>query len=246
MLEFFDCNCCYGYFPRPVFRAAKTSLELLQEMGFCGISRALVYNTEMYFHSPLEGNPILLEDIKEYPQLMPTRVILPVQTGEQPENSVFFKELKENNIKILLSFPNESHYFLDRETFGTLFEEMSIKKIPIMIKATLDQIKHVLRDFPELIVIAISQGPHPLDRYFRPLLESYHNFYLDISTYLSESGIESLCQKYGPSRFLFGTGYPANYMGSAVLRLTQADIPQDYKEAIASRNLDRILTEVSL
>ena len=45
---------------------------------------------------------------------------------------------------------------------------------------------------------------------------------------------------------IFGTGYPGNYMGSAVLRLSQADIPIEYKRAIASKNLDKILAEVNL
>ena len=123
---------------------------------------------------------------------------------------------------------------------------LSEKKIPVLIKATLNQIRDILRDFPDLTVIAISQGPHPLDRYFRPLIENYKNFYFDISSYLCDSGIESICSRYGPSRLIFGTGYPANYMGSAMLRLQQADIPKHYKEAIANKNLDRLLGEVVL
>lgn len=246
MMEFFDCNCFFGYFPRPIFRAARTPAELVEEMEFCGIKRAIVYNTEMLFQSPLDGNKTLLEEIRDFPQLVPTRAILPVQTEEQPENEVFLRELKEQNIKILLAFPNENHYFLDRETFGNFFAMLSEKKIPILIKATLNQIRDILRDFPDLILIAISQGPHPLDRYFRPLIENYKNFYFDISSYLCESGIESICKKYGPSRLIFGTGYPANYMGSSVLRLAQAEIPNNYKEAIAYKNLDKLLSEVTL
>ncbi|MCL4416007.1 MAG: amidohydrolase [Actinobacteria bacterium] len=246
MLDFFDCNCKYGYFSIPVFKAAKTPAELIEEMEYCGIKRAIVSSTEMIFHSPLEGNPALLDEIKHYPQLIPTRVILPTQTGEQTENLIFFKELKKQSIKILMALPNENHYFLDKETFGNLFNELSERKIPLLIKAPLVQIRDILREYPELIIIAISQGPHPLDRYLRPLIENYSNFFFDISTYLSEYGIEDLCGKYGPQRLLFGTGYPANYMGSAVLRLTQAGISQEYKEAIASKNLDRILSKVLL
>ena len=246
MIKLFDCNCHFGYFPRPLFKAAKTAFELVDEMEFCGISKAVVYHTEMLFSSPIEGNLTLMEEIKDFPRLIPTRVILPQQTGEQSKNKIFFEELRRDNIKILLSFPNENHYFLDRETFGSLFIDLTEKKIPLMVKAPLGQIRDILRDFPELRIIAISQGPHPLDRYFRPLIENYPNFYFDISTYLCEFGIEDLCKKYGPSRLIFGTGYPANYMGSAVLRLIQADIPQNYKESIALKNLDRLISEVLL
>ena len=246
MLEFFDCNCCYGYFTRSIFKAAKNPQELIEEMEFCGIKRALVYHSEMFFHSPLDGNITLVNEIKDYPQLIPTRAILPPQTEEQAINDIFLEELKKQGIKSLISFPNENHYFLDRETFGSLFNELIIRKIPLFICATLGQIRDILRDYPELIIIAISQGPHILDRYFRPLIENYPNFYFDISSYLAENGIESFCSKYGPDRLIFGTGYPANYMGSAMFRLAQADIPDAYKEAIASKNLDRILSEVKV
>ena len=242
MIEFFDCNCSFGFWPTPMFRITRTAKELVEEMNFCGISKALVYNAEMRFHSPLDGNNSLLEEIKDFPNLLPTRAILPPQTDEQPGVFQLLEEVKNQGIKALFVFPNEHQFFLDDETFGELFEEISENRMPLFVRDNLINIRNMLRSHPKLTVVAISQGPHILDRYFRPLIERYPNFYIDISSYLADNGIESFCEKYGPHRLIFGTGYPGNYMGSAMLRVAQADIPIEYREAIASKNLNRILS----
>ena len=246
MIDFFDCNCSFGKWLGPVFKVSNTAKELVEEMDFCGIKRALVHHTEMRFHAPFDGNKTLFKEISDFPNLIPTRAILPYQTGEQPEDSKLLKEMKSQGIKALIAFPSEHQFLLDKETFGELLTVLSERRIPLFIRDNLIQIRNVLRSFPKLTIIAISQGPHNLDRYFRPLIENYPNFYIDISSYVSENGIESFCEKYGPGRMIFGTGYPANYMGSAMLRLSQADIPVEYKKAIASENLEKILAEVIL
>jgi predicted TIM-barrel fold metal-dependent hydrolase len=230
MLEFFDCNCSYGLWPTPVFRSFSTPEELIKEMNFCGISKALVHNADMRFHSPIDGNKNLLKEIKNHKELFPTRAILPTQTDEMPGIEKLLEELRDQNIKALLSFSIEHQFLLDDETFGELFKAMSERHIPLFARDNLIQIRDLLRMHPELTIIALSQGPHILDRYFRPLIERYPNLYIDLSSYLADNGIESFCEKYGPDRLIFGTGFPGNYMGSAMFSIRKQSHQKIWKE----------------
>ena len=247
MYAFFDCHCSFGILPVKIFRFCRDAGELQEEMEFCGIGRALVHHAAMHsFGSPLEGNTLLLREIAECPELYPTRAILPPQTGEQPEAGRLLAEMKQHGIRVLWAFPGDHHYLLNRETFGSLFDVLSERRVPVFVLADLAQIAELLRACPELTVVAASPGPVPLDRYFRPLVECYGNFYIETSCYLVGDGIESFCERYGPERMLFGTGYPANTMGAAMLRLAHADIPEAAKKAIAAGNLERLLSEARL
>jgi hypothetical protein len=247
MHEFFDCHCSFGILPVRIFRFSRNAEELREEMEFCNIGRALVYHAAMHsFGSPLLGNEMLLEEIAGCSGLFPTRAILPPQTGEQPEAGALLSEMKQRGVRALWAFPGDHHYLLNRETFGSLFDVLSERRVPVFALADLVQIGELLRSYPDLTVIAASPGPVPLDRYIRPLIEHYRKFHIETSCYMVAEGIESFCERYGPERMLFGTGYPANTMGAAMLRLARADIGEAGKQAIAAGNLERLLSEALL
>ncbi len=111
------------------------------------------------------------------------------------------------------------------------------------MKQDLVHIGQVLTDFPRLVLVAMNQGPHSLERYLRPLVEAYPHLYVDTSYYMVDGLIEEFCARYGPQRLLFGSAFPDNCSGTALLRLAQADISDADREAIASQNLERILQE---
>ena len=83
-MDLFDCTSALGQYRTRVFRFARTAAELLEEMDFCGIDRALVYHTAQRFDLPANGNAILVNEIEGHPRLVPTWAVLPSQTGEQP------------------------------------------------------------------------------------------------------------------------------------------------------------------
>jgi uncharacterized protein len=245
-MEFFDCNCSFGTAAIPMFRYAATAQALEEEMAYCGISRALVYHSAMRFGSPIQANPWLLEETAGRPALARTWAILPPQTGELPAPAELLRAMADNNVRALWAFPNEHRYSLDALTFGELFEVLQERRIPLFAKLDILRIGQVLRDFPNLVVVAVNQGPHSLERYLRPRLDRYPHLYVDTSYYISDGLIEEFCARYGSGRLLFGTAYPDNCVGGALLRVAQADIPQADREAIACRNLERVLAEVQL
>lgn len=243
-MKLFDCNCSYGIPGTEVFKIAYNAKQLLEVMDFCGIDRALVKHASMRFDSPIIGNKRVLEEINnENNRLLPTWAILPSQTEEQKEPKSFINLMKKNNIKALWAFPNEHNYLLDSNTFGNLFDILTQCKIPIFVKDNLVNIKQLLSSFPNLIIVATNQGLHNIDRFLRPLIEKFPNFYIETSCYIGGGVLESFCRRYGASRLLFGTAFPENCKGGSVLQLLRADISDYQKEAIAHKNIERLLKE---
>jgi uncharacterized protein len=245
-MKFFDCNCSLGNHSRPTFRYAKNSGELLQELDFCGIEKALVFHSGMRFGSPLDWNEELATQIAGQPRLFPSWAILPTQTGEFPDPELLCEKMKKMNVRALRAFPQEHHYSLDALTLGDVLSVMREKKIPLFVKDNLLSIKVLLKDFPGLRVIAMNQGPHSFERYLRPLLDRYNELFIETSYYIIAGSIEEFCNRYGPERMLFGTAFPDNCSGGSILQLLHSDIGDQAKESIAHQNLQRLLDEVRI
>ena len=256
-MEIFDCNVCLGlpYTPSVPTEAYTEKAEaLLDRMDFCGIDRALVRHISMEEESPLVGNQLVIQETVSFSALQPSWAILPPQTGELDTPEEFVARMKANGVRALWAFPSKHHYLLNGTTFGELFEIMIQRRIPLFVSTKecsngvegFAMIEALLRDFPKLIVIATDHGCWGQDRLFRPLIERYENFYIDTSRYELAGGIRDFCDRYGPYRMLFGTGFPEIPMGGALLTLTHAEISDQAKEAIFGGNLRRLLQEVRL
>jgi len=215
-------------------------------MSWCGIGRALVRHASQRYESPVLWNERAIADIKGHSGLFPCWAILPPQTGEQLPTAEFLESARSLGVKALWAFPQEHRYCLDSLTLGDLLEELSARRIPLFVKDNAINIYNVMREFPNLTAIAVNQGPHSLERYLRPMLDRYPNLHLDTAYYIVDGLIEEFCDRYGPERLLFGSGFPDNCSGGALLRLLHADITDDARAAVAGGNLQRLLDEADL
>jgi hypothetical protein len=245
-LKFFDCNCAFGPYRTRVFRFARTADELIAELDFGNIAQALVYHTDMRFDHPSVGNERVVRETQGQPRLLPTWALLPSQTGEQPALGSLLSDMRGHGIRALRLFPDEHRYFLDEITWGDQMAVFVERRIPLFIRASLDRIAGLLRSFPELVVVTGSQGANPLDRYAWPLIERYPHLYFETSGYLVDGGIEEFCRRYSAARLIFGTGFPDNANGAAMLMLARAEISDADRRAIAGDNLHRLLEEARL
>jgi hypothetical protein len=245
-LKFFDCNCAFGPYRTRVFRFARTAGELIGEMDFSNIEQALVYHTAMRFDHPAVGNELVVRETRDFPRLLPTWALLPSQTGEQPALGALLGEMRRLGVRALRLFPDEHRYFLDEITWGDQMAVFTERRIPLFIRASLDKIAGLLSSFPELVVVTGSQGANPLDRYAWPLVERFPSLIFETSGYLVDGGIEEFCKRYSARRLIFGSGFPDNAGGAAMLALARAEIPDDERQAIAWGNLTRLLVEARL
>ena len=244
-MNFFDCHASYG--PTKTLLELPVPKALVAQMERVGISRALVYHGAAVDGYPLEANERLIAELESYPQLVPARVLLPPQTGEWDLES-FPSKMKKCKVRALWAFPKEHNYLLNKVAMGPVLEEMVARTIPLFVKAegNWELIYSLLADFPQLTLVAAGHGPWGRDRYFRPLLERYPNFYIDTANYELDWGLAFLCSKYGHERILFGTNTPHRAAGGPLLTLLHAPISDAAKRAIAAGNLERLLGEVKL
>jgi len=253
-VKLFDCNACYGSFSVPLLRRAETPQDVLAEMQHCGIDRALVHHAAQVDESPEVGNPLISQQTAPHPELVASWAILPFDTGELGDLHTFLDAMRENDVRALWAFPSRHRYSLNATTFGDLFDEMVTRRIPLFLprqeqsggRAGWDLADEVLRDFPRLRMVVVGHGSWGEDRYFRPLMRRYEGFHVDTSRYELDGGIAAACRDCGHERLLFGTAYPNTGMGGAMLTVLHADIPDEWRAAVAGGNLERLLGEVNL
>ncbi len=245
-MKLFDAYCSFGELTLKPPSYSRTPQELIAVMDGCGIQEAVVLHSAMRYASPVEGNWHMTQETAGLARLHPSWAVLPHHTGEQSTVEKFVDAMSSSGVKVLYAFPDEHGYLLNEVVFGALLEEMVRRKIPLFLKPKWSLVYSLLKEFPQLTLVAVGHGPHGDDRYFRPLLERYENFYIDTSCYLQEGGIEEVCSTYGARRLLFSTGYPNNCIGGPILRLLAAGISAEEKERIAHLNLEGLLEQVKI
>lgn len=253
--SYFDCHASFGYPAAEVYRPCGTVEELVGELDWVGVDQALVHHVLMREQSPAIGNPVLAEAIAGRERLVGTWAILPPQTGELGDAASFFASMGAANVRALWAFPEEHRYLLGRATFGALLDQVSERRIPLFLPRnaggprppdTWNLVYRLLTEYPELTLVVAGHGPWGEDRYFRPLLEAYRRFYLDISRYELDGGLRELVARYGPERLLYGSSFPHSGMGGPRMMVARAEIDEGARRAIAGDNLRRLLAEVQL
>lgn len=246
-LKFFDASAKIGAPQNGLPAYAATTGELLAEMDYHGVERALVCHINAGGCGAEYANRALAEFLAADTALRLTGVwtILPACTRELPQGEALFQQMKTQRIGALNIMPVEHGWILSRLSIGKQIEEAVERRIPFIFHAPLwESIYTFMSLFPNARVICSSGGLWGTDRYFRPLLENYENFFLELSTYWVPEGIADLAREYGAHRLLYGSGYPSYGHGSMMLALRQADLPAEDKVGIAGKNLERLLEEV--
>ena len=261
-MKLFDSNACFGmdmvnhecvnhenFIVMEKVDIAKTAEELVREMDYVGIERAVVWHRAQYDHDATAGNKKLIEGIKGYEdRLLPSWVILPDITDTEYAPNIFFDEMRKNGVKTLRAYPEQDRFILCDVTMGEQLNLISELKIPLYLSPMFgfEMIYNVLREFPNLTVIMSNIGWWPSARFIWPLLRRYPNFYFETGDFSQLRGIEEVCGKFGSERILYGSNFPTNAMSGSIYTLMQAKISDSDRENIAHRNMERLLCEVKL
>jgi len=244
--EIFDCNCVVG---RRSMRSPEefyTVEDLIEEMAYLGISRALVYHSLAEEYSPLIGNSQLLKEIKGKKQLEGCWVGLVSQTEEVPDPKQMIEEALDQGIKAFKIFPKKHRFLLEEWNCGEFFSTSNEHKILLFLD--LDQTKpkeiyNICSRYPNLPLV-LTNINYYIDRFLYPLLEMFDQLHIEISHYYVFRGIETICKKFGAQHLLFGTRLPIFEGGSAKTMVSFAQISSEEKQLIFGGNLNRLLEEV--
>jgi predicted TIM-barrel fold metal-dependent hydrolase len=248
-MNFFDCNAFIGLpVRRGLYPPAPAAQDILAEMDFCGVERALVWHIAQFDASPQTGNALLTAAIQPHPRLLGGWSILPNQAHEFPPFETFLEAMRQARVVALRVFPNDHHFLLNAVAMGSWLEPMVAHRVPLFLSvergANWPIVYNLLAEFPDLVCVICDHGCWGEDRRFRPLIECYPHVYVDTSQYLLDGGIEAFAADYGPGRMLFGSGFPVSYLGGMMLALRHARIDEEAKAAIAGKNLEQMLAEV--
>ncbi len=261
-MKLFDCNASFGidmvnhecvnhenFIVLEKVEIAKTAEELIAEMDYSGIERALVWHRAQYEQDATVGNQKLIEGIRGYEdRLIPSWTILPDITDRQYAPEIFFEAMKANGVKALRAFPEQDRYFLCEVTMGEQLSLLSELKIPLFLSPMngFEPIYKVMEEFPELTVVLCNIGWWPSARLIWPLLRRYPNFYFETGDFSQLHGFEEVCERFGSERMLYGSNFPTNAQAGSIYTLMTAKISEAERENIAYKNLERLLSEVRL
>lgn len=259
-IEFFDCNAMIGRRIQRNPPEFKTAEDLVREMDHLGIERALVYHSQAKEYSPAIGNEQLLRETAAHPRLHPCWVVMPGHTGEMDRPQRLVPDMIGRSVRAVRMYPSPPtpppeftlqlhRYALIETVCGELLEALEAHAVPLFLEAqtflafplvSWQSIEWILRTYPRLplVVGGLRQRDN---RTLYALLERFESLHLDLSIYAVHRGLEDLVQRFGPRRFVFGTGLPVFAGSGTVAQLMYAEIEDAHKQSIAGGNLERLL-----
>ncbi|MGQ9673804.1 MAG: amidohydrolase family protein [Candidatus Aminicenantales bacterium] len=247
-LYFFDCNCSIGRTGYPHLLDFPDPNGLRREMETAGVEEALVYHLLARDAHPPLGNKLLLDEIKDHPNLHPVWVLLPHHTGEMSPPKELLAEMKEKGVQAARLYPGRMNHSFTLADWcaGSLLGALAEARLPLLLDIEIvswEEVFSLLQEYPQLPII-LSNCSYRHNRFLYPLWERFDHLYIEMSRFMGGGGVEDVVRRFGSGRILFGTNMP-HYTGTAaVARLTYADIPWRDKQSIAAENLQRILAEV--
>ena len=234
---------------REKVKQAPNAEALLAELDYCGIDGAVVSHNTMADVDPDYGNRAIMAEVAKAPdRLIPTWTILPPITEKQYHPAQLFPAMKTGGVQLLRAYPQRNRYFLNRVVMGELLEEIAAARIPLYLSPSegWEDVYQVLQEYPNLTVILCNYGLWSHSRYTFPLLRAYKRFYIETGDMQTAGEIREICDTFGSERLLFGSNFPSNGIGGPLAALLGSGIGSDHIENIASRNIERLLGEVSL
>lgn len=244
-ISYFDCSCNIGR--RGIVNPGsfyKTE-DLVGQMQKLDIKQALVYHALAREYNAVEGNDLLMTEIRQFPCLSPIWVVMPHHTGEFYESYKLSQLLKEKNIKAVRMFPgiNDHNYNIAEWNCGELLNMLEQNRIALLLgldQVSWNEIHDLCLAHPELKII-LTDVTYRIDRNLYPLLKRFKNLYIETFGYKVNFGIEEITRLFGAGRLIFGSGMPAYSGAAAIAMISYAQISNDDKMKIARKNLEDML-----
>ena len=234
-----DANVCVGNHhtgPSP----CQSPAQLLAEMDFHGVQRAVIYHAQGEQISPTDGNDYLEDWLDEDGRLIPQWMVAPVETS--------MKQIRELHSQGRVS----SVRLHDCQSAGLpflpwgydgLLSYLSEARIPLWIPLMDVEADHVvttLKAYPDLRTVLVgAHYTHAL--VVRGLLEASPHAVLELSRYEPIGEVEALVERFGAARFIYGSWYPRYAMGPILFYLHHTRISDQALAQVCAGNAERLL-----
>jgi len=244
-MKLIDCNCHFGKTAHIEPGSFYEKNILLSKMEKLNIKKALVYHTKARDYSPLEGNKLLLKEIKTNDNLLPVFIVIPNHTGEFMDITKIDK-----SVKAIKLFPSTKYHTFSLMDYSCkeIYEYCAATNLPIIMdidETNWDQVDNILSNHYYLKLIITNTG-YRADRYIYPLMKKHRNLYFDTSRYFGHQAIEQFVNKFGSTNILFGSGMPIVSGEGGVYFMEHLMLKEHDIENIAYNNINNIIRSVSL
>jgi len=241
----FDVNCALGRWPDggPTYEDAAQLTAALDRLG---IERALVRHRLGQHHDAAYANALLLEQAGGCERLIPCLTGLPPIAGELGPLDDWLAMCADARAGAVILYPASHGYPLTDWQLGLLPGALAARRVPLLLETSevqWDALHRLMERYAELRVVLLSSGYRVL-RPLYALLEAHPQLYLDLSTLSNFCGIETLVERFGAERFLFGTGQPRADGAGIVAALNYVALNETQKQAILAGNLAWLIEEV--
>lgn len=248
MITFIDANCMVGQ--RNVCREGSpvTPSDYMEIMNRCGIEKAIVYHCMTKENDILTGNNCVDKDLSGNELFIKQWGVMPNNTGEFIPEDTLLSEMKKHNVHTVRMFPAIQDYSLKPYASGKLIRTLAEANVPIFIEKSQlswEDVYALCTAYPESKFVLCDTGYRCL-RHLIPIMEACDNLFIETSTYLMHNGVRDFCHRFGAERMIFGTGMPDHSTTAATSLIRYADISTEEKMKIASGNILRLLSEVTL
>ena len=240
--KYFDANCMLGpWHTKLKFSSAK---ELVKQMNYYKIKKALVYHSLAVKHSVAKGNKELLKEISKYKNtLYPCFLLTPSCTLENGNVYGLAQELDKYKVKAARVYPSMQSFELKIWQMGDIYALLEAKKIPLFIplgETNYNDIYEICKNFPKLPIV-LSNTTYRTTRVMYQLLQDFDNFHIEISTFVMFNGINDVVKRFGSEKLLFGSYMPFLDPARAIAMVKHAKISTEAKQDIAHRNFERLI-----
>ncbi|MCM8785790.1 MAG: hypothetical protein NC827_06175 [Candidatus Omnitrophica bacterium] len=251
-MDFFDINAGIGIFSKPTLYTKPE--QLMKIMESYSIKKSIVYHSLSREISPIEGNEILLKEVKDYKNLIPSFVIFPENSGDIENFEEYIERSIKNGVKFFRIVYNTfriplSHYF-----YSGTFEIINKFKIPVIIDPTIpfkwevdsgdwQSIRLICEKYNELPIIFTEFRTRYHIRIVIDFLKNYKNFFYDIGSCWNYRVVEKLVEIRNGENLCIGTNLPFSDPGQSIGMVVASDISENTKRKIAFENIEKILNK---
>lgn len=238
-----DCNVLYGFWPR---RRVDASLEAVTRMAAAhDISRQVLCSTRGIFHDFVQANTETLDVCRADPRAAPAAAINPLRDFE---GLTEVDRMAAAGVRLFRFFPEYQGWDYRLRTFESLLQRIRDAGGVAMTGARLGQhleagaISELLRPLQETGTPCILTGV-----YYGNLAEcleagrAYTNLYVETHLLNGPDTLEVLAGELGPSRLVYGSGAPLQYIASSLLPLAHCVLSEPARAEVAGMNLARLL-----
>lgn len=250
-LEYFDTFLPVGRINRAAVQSPLSFKDALQIMDTYFVREALVYST-VALNDP-ELNNITVSEYND-PRVQTIWAFDPAYViKESPEQ--FVKRALKHNAKAIMANPLMRDWRVDRSPrFLELAKVLEERRIPLLLAhRAWDSGQDIIdwyamvdfcNKFPQLPVIT-SEWRSRANRPLFDALAQADNLKLSLSSIWQSQMVRQLCESFGSKRLVFSLGLPFLNPGSFHGLVKYAAISELDKQAIASGNIRKIISEAN-